>query len=73
MGYFQPYVFKQKTIWIRIKDLKGRQIYKNQQNKQNNCQCYKQSGGQSSETSRDLNSLSVITFIVHVVKELGPS
>lgn len=31
MGYFQPYVFKQITIWIRIKDLKGRQIYRNQQ------------------------------------------
>ena len=41
--------------------------------KQNNCQCYKKSGGQSSETSRDCNSLSVITFIVHVVKDLGPS
>ena len=31
MGYFQPYVFKQITIWIRIKDLQGRQIYRNQQ------------------------------------------
>ena len=40
---------------------------------QNNYQCYKRSGGQSSETSRDLNSLSVITFIVHVVKDVGPS